>query len=227
MAGEKSLDLYLIRHGESLMNSEHPELINGRSNESPLSGLGKIQAGKLGMHLAGEEVHFDEVYSSPAVRTIDTARLVCYYVNYPLEKIIVCDELQEQSQGDWEGKSKKQLYTPAVLAAMNSDNWNFKAPNGESQKDVEERMLKWATDELLPRYEQGLAVGVFTHRMSIRCLFRGIMESSPKNTYKIELDNTAITRFKHARNGWHLMVLNDTAHLAGMEKAKDTFWYAR
>ncbi len=224
MAGQKSLDIYLIRHAESIMNVEHPELINGRSNESPLSDLGRIQAGKLGLYLAAEEVHFDEVYSSPAVRAIGTANLACYYVKYPLEKIVVCDELQEQSQGDWEGKPRAPLYTPDVIAAMNSDNWNFKAPNGESQKDVEERMLEWVNDKLLPRYEQGLTVGVFSHGMSIRCFFRGIMESSPKNTYKIEIDNTAITRFRYARNGWHLVTLNDTTHLTGMKSKPSPYF---
>ena len=85
-------------------------------------------------------------------------------------------------------------------------------------------MSVWVKDKLLPRYEQGLTVGVFTHGLAIKCLFRGIMQSSSERTYKIEIDNTAITRFRYARNGWHLVTLNDTTHLAGMKSKPSPYF---
>lgn len=224
MAGEKSLDLYLIRHGECLTNLVQAEVIGGRSNKDPLSEQGVLQACMLGRYLAEEGVCFDEVYSSPATRSIATAKMACYDIRYPLEKIVVCDELQELSQGDWEGKPRKEFYTPENIAKMDADHWNFKAPNGESQREVEERMLKWVNSRLLPRYKQGLTAGVFTHGLAIKCLFRGIMESNPDRTYKIEIDNASITRFVYTRKGWHLAVLNDTTHLAGMKNKSSPYF---
>lgn len=224
MAGEKSLDIYFIRHGECLANLVQAEIIGGRSSNNPLSDSGRIQACKLGIYLAGEEVHFDEVYSSPAIRTIATAKLACHYISYPLERIVVCDELQELSQGDWEEKPRAEFYTPEAIAQMDADHWNFKAPNGESQRDTEERMLGWVKDKLLPRYEQGLTVGVFTHGLAIKCLFRGIMQSHPERTYKIEIDNASITRARYARNGWHLISLNSTPHLDGMKSKPSPYF---
>jgi len=224
MAGQKSLDIYFIRHGECLTNLAQAETIGGRSNNDPLSEVGIMQACMLGAYLAEENIHFDEVYSSPAIRAMATAKLACHYISYPLERIVVCDELQELSQGDWEGKPRAEFYTPEAIAQMDADHWNFKAPNGESQRDTEERMLGWVTDKLLPKYEQGRTVGVFTHGLAIKCLFRGIMESSSERTYKIEIDNTAITRFRYARNGWHLVTLNDTTHLVGMKSKPSPYF---
>ena len=44
------LDLYFIRHAESLMNNKG-HLIGGRSNETPLSERGIYQANLLGQRL--------------------------------------------------------------------------------------------------------------------------------------------------------------------------------
>jgi hypothetical protein len=40
-----------------------------------------------------------------------------------------------------EGKPRQECYTPEVLAAIQADNWNFAAPGGESQRQLEERVV--------------------------------------------------------------------------------------
>ncbi len=207
------LDLYLLRHAESQSNLNH-HLIGGRSNETPLSPLGEFQALWLGERLRAEDIKFDQVYSSTAVRTQQTAKIVCKQTGYPLEKILYSEKLQELDQGEWEGKPRNQIYTPETLAKINKDNWNFTPPNGESQRDVEERMYSWIEDNVLANYYQTQhTVGVFTHGLAIKCLLRKIMGSNPAMTYKIVLDNTSITKISYSQNGWHLVKVNDAAHL--------------
>ncbi len=215
------LDLYLIRHAESEMNNL--PLIGGRSGNSPLSARGNLQAILVGGRLRYESIFFNEVYSSPAVRAVKTAKEACKMIDYPLDKIVQYAELDELSMGDWEGKPRVEIYTPEMLAHINSNNWEFKAPNGESQREVEERMYGWVKECLLSRQDQNLTVGVFSHGMAIKCLLRGIMEFAPKITYKIALDNTSITRLKYTERGWHLMAINDTAHLLGEQRLKDPY----
>lgn len=211
------LDLYLIRHGESEMNLHVAELVGGRTNETPLSKKGGVQPAFLGHRLQKDGVVFDEVYASPAVRAIQTAEIACRYLSFPSDRIVQLESLLELSQGDWEGKSRPETYSPEVIAAMDADPWNHKAPNGESQKEVEERMYAFVEEYLLPRWEKGLTVGVFTHGMAIKCLFRRLMGSEPSETWKIKIDNASMTRFKYDAKGWHLVCLNDAAHLRYLE----------
>src|SRR3989338_7090495 len=145
------LDLYLFRHAESQSNiNQH--LIGGRSNHTPLSPLGGLQALWLGERLRNEEVIFDQVYSSTAIRTRQTANIVCEKIGYPLEHILYSEKLLELDQGDWQGQHRDIIYTPETVAKINKDNWNFTPPNGESQRDVEERMYSWVEENLLANH---------------------------------------------------------------------------
>ena len=212
------LDLYLIRHAESEMNLLHEGIIGGRSNATVLSKRGEYQASLLGERFVNNGIAFDEIYSSTAVRTIKTAQIVAEKLGYSLDNIVRSPQLLELDQGDYEGKSRIETYTPEVLQAINLDNWNFTPPHGESQKVVEERMLAWVGDVLLPRYEMDLTVAVFSHGVAIRCLLRGIMDFSAKMTgYKISTENTSITRLKYDSKGWNVVTINDTGHLLGRQ----------
>jgi broad specificity phosphatase PhoE len=41
-----------------------------------------------------------------------------------------------------EGRPRQECYTPEVLAQIQADNWDFAAPGGESQKQLEDRMVR-------------------------------------------------------------------------------------
>lgn len=194
------------------MNSKG-HLICGRSNEIALSQRGAYQAGLLGKRLARSGVVFDDVYSSSAKRSLETARIVGTHICFSLDEVISTADLLELDQGDWEGKPRADIYSPELVAEINRDNWNFTPPNGESQKIVEQRMLRWVNDTLVSRHSQEKTVGVFTHGFAIKCLLRGILDFSASHTYKIRIENTALTRLTYNDQGWHLMTVNDTAHL--------------
>ncbi|MEK6856145.1 MAG: histidine phosphatase family protein [Nanoarchaeota archaeon] len=216
------LDIYLIRHAESEMNN-NCHLIGGRSNSTPLSKTGVYQANLLGKRLKQSGVVFDNIYSSSAKRTQETARNVGLHLEFSLDDVVITPKLLELDQGDWEGKPRTQVYTPETLSLINANNWKFTPPNGESQKDVEDRMLEWLKEYVLSKYPEEKTIGIFTHGMAIKCLLRGIMDFSSDLTYKINLDNASITRLKYSERGWHLITINDTAHLLGKNKIDDLY----
>ncbi|MDO8459693.1 MAG: histidine phosphatase family protein [Nanoarchaeota archaeon] len=211
-----TLDLYLLRHAETEYNA-HNNLIGGQSNFLKLSERGKNQAKILGARFVREGVKFDEIYSSTAERTQQTARIVCGAIGFPIARLITTPKLLELSQGDWEGKELNEIYVPEVLDEMKAKHWNFKAPNGESQKDVEERVYSWVEKTLLQRNEN-LTVGIFGHGVATKCLLRRIMDSNPELTYRICVNNCSISRLKYSHSGqhqgWSLIKINDDTHLS-------------
>lgn len=142
------LDIYFIRHAESEMNNS-PHIIQGRNSGVKLSERGIIQAQKLGERLLAEGVKFDAIYSSIAVRAYETARIACEKMGVSAN-ITRLEQLVEQSQGDWEGKIRKEVYTPEVIERIRKDMYNFCPPNGESMKMVEERMYSFVKLYLFP-----------------------------------------------------------------------------
>ena len=213
------LDLYLVRHAESEANTQIAERVGGRAFSSPLTERGKKQARRLGHRFASEGLRFDAVYCSTAIRAIDTARFIAEEIDYPFEQIPQIPDLLEIAMGAWEGQPRMIVYQPDILAQIKEDPAGFAPPGGESQADVEKRMLRWIEETLLPGWQdQDRRILVVSHGMAIKCLLRGILDFSPHHTYKTILDNTSITQLKYTMRGWQLMRVNDSAHLLSQEK---------
>ena len=80
------MKIYLIRHGQTDLNKEHR--VQGRKG-LPLNEEGKRQAQSLAEKLAG--VEFDEIFSSPQERAVQTAEIVTGKAPKTDERINVYD----------------------------------------------------------------------------------------------------------------------------------------
>lgn len=75
-------------------------------------------------------------------------------LNFPAEKIHFSEALEEVAQGEWEGRLRKEVYTPQVREVISSMQLDFHAPGGESQRQAEFRMVEFLTTVVLPRAER-------------------------------------------------------------------------
>lgn len=211
------LNLYLVRHAESEMNLKGFEIVMGRENDSPLTEKGIKQAERLGKHLLSEKLLFDRVYSTPAVRGYETAKICCNKINFPLEKIVIAEELQELDEGELIGRKMNEVYTPEIIAKCRGDedyNWNFKAPNGESRKEVAERVYSLIEIEReLLKTTENLQVGFFSHGLAIRCLLKKIMGFPTAFMRNVELSCAGLTELSYGLNGWKVQRINECGYL--------------
>lgn len=68
-----------------------------------------------------------------------------------------------------EGQPRAQCYTAEVLKAIDADPWNFAAPGGESQKQLEERAAEYVLTHALPRLRPGGPPGlIVAHGLTIK-----------------------------------------------------------
>lgn len=203
------LTIYLLRHAETDYNA-HAQFIGGRSNHIPLSTKGEKQALAVGKLLRDSNIQFEQVFCSIANRTRQTLDLILSQANITNNPIIYSEELQELSQGDWEGKLRSEIYTPEQLAEINSNQWLFTPPNGESQKEVEERMMSFIENSIISKYSEGnfLIVG---HGIAFKCLLRGILDISSQMAYKLSIYNTSLTKLSYDKEkGWFVNYMNQT-----------------
>jgi len=204
--------LYLIRHGESDMNTKG-HLIGGRSNETPLTNRGIEQATRLGKYLLSHDIIPTSVFASPAVRTQQTATVTLAAMEIATDPNID-DALQEMDQGDYVGRERSGVYTPAVLAEIEEHGKDFKLRGGESMNEVGGRMLEWIETSVPTATEPiDSAIFVFGHGIAIKSLISLLEGWTQQHTVDAVLDNTSVTVLTDQSGVWKLQSLGSTAHL--------------
>ena len=91
--------LYLLRHGQTEFNVK--KLVQGRC-DSPLTDLGRKQAGMAAAWLKGHDVVPDKVVSSPLGRAMDTAGLVATELLGQNASVEPCEGIIERCYGTFE-----------------------------------------------------------------------------------------------------------------------------
>lgn len=91
--------LYLLRHGQTEFNVK--KLVQGRC-DSPLTDLGRKQAGMAAAWFKSHDVVPDKVVSSPLGRAMDTAQLVATELLGPDAAVESCEGIIERCYGTFE-----------------------------------------------------------------------------------------------------------------------------
>lgn len=130
--------LYLLRHGQTEFNVK--KLVQGRC-DSPLTDLGRKQAGMAAAWLKAHNVVPDKVVSSPLGRAMDTAQLVATELLGPDAAVEPCEGIIERCYGTFEEGPHEALPT---------DVWdpgeNLVPFGGEGSRALQERMVGTLTN---------------------------------------------------------------------------------
>ena len=130
--------LYLLRHGQTEFNVK--KLVQGRC-DSPLTDLGRQQAGMAAAWLKDHDVVPDKVVSSPLGRAMDTAQLVACELLGPDTAVEHCEGIIERSYGTFEEGPHDAL--PTDVWDPGEDLIPF---GGEGSHALQERMVGTLTN---------------------------------------------------------------------------------
>lgn len=130
--------LYLLRHGQTEFNVK--KLVQGRC-DSPLTDLGRQQAGMAATWLKAHNVVPDKVVSSPLGRAMDTAGLVATELLGQNASVEPCEGIIERCYGTFEEDPHDALPT---------DVWDpgedLVPYGGEGSQALQERMVETLTN---------------------------------------------------------------------------------
>ena len=130
--------LYLLRHGQTEFNVK--KLVQGRC-DSPLTDLGRKQAGMAAAWLKAHDVVPDKVVSSPLGRAMDTAQLVATELLGLDAEVEPCEGIIERSYGTFEEGPHDAL--PTDVWDPGEDLVPF---GGEGSRTLQERMVGTLTN---------------------------------------------------------------------------------
>lgn len=200
---------YLVRHGESEWNAE--ERLCGWTDIA-LSDAGRRQAERLGERL--QALPPTVICTSPLNRTTETAAIIARGTGLTP---ILDGRLVELNYGAWEGRTIAEVMSEdaALYRAWDADPASVAPPGGETGQEALARLVP-CLDELKKRHTSAHDhVVVVTHKTACRlvaCHVLGLATSEYRR--RLSMANAALNVITPTPDGWRLIVLNDTSHLA-------------
>ena len=204
--------ILLARHGQTESNRE------GRfcgHSETDLTELGRQQARALGERLAN--VAIDAAYTSDFSRAIETAALVLGARGITAA---VDPGLRELHYGEWEmvknGDVAKRY--PVQYQLMRAEDPAWHPPGGENIAMV--RARTFAALHGIARAHQHQTVLIVAHGTAINCMLAEVLGMAPTHTFRVAVDNCALSELVLRRTTPIVVRLNDTSHLAGVSASR-------
>ncbi len=136
------MGIYLVRHGQTEANLK--KIYSGNKTDTPLTLKGRKQAQRAASYFKNKRV--TKIYSSSLGRALETAKAIS---NITGIEIIIDEKLSEIDFGIYEGltwKESLQKY-PKETDEWTKKGLSYKFPNGESFKDLLERIKEFFWDK--------------------------------------------------------------------------------
>lgn len=161
--------LVLVRHGESKWNKLG--LWQGWT-DIDLTENGVKQAQAVGNEL--KDIHFDYAYSSPLIRASKTLDEVLKVLGQQDLPVVKDKAITEKHYGIYAGKNKWQVKEEVGEEEFQKirRSWDYPTPEGESMKQVYERLVPYYKKEVLPKLKNGKNVIVSSHGNTLRTLVK-------------------------------------------------------
>ena len=184
--------LILLRHGQSQWNLENR--FTGWKNV-PLTEKGEAEAKKAGELIRKHNISIDRVFSSVLERANRTAEIAIKQANLNnlLENnniIMTCSEkLNERDYGDLVGLNKQETADKFGKDQVHiwRRSYDTPPPNGESLKDVVERVSPYFKENIKPLIDKGENILIAAHGNSLRAMMIELGMYKPEEISNIEL----------------------------------------
>ena len=184
--------LILLRHGQSQWNLENR--FTGWKNV-PLTEKGEAEAKKAGELIKKHNISIDRVFSSVLEIANRTAEIAIKKaeLNNLLEnnKIIMTssEKLNERDYGDLVGLNKQETADKFGKDQVHiwRRSYDTPPPNGESLKDVVERVSPYFKENIKPLIDKGENILIAAHGNSLRAMMIELGMYKPEEISNIEL----------------------------------------
>ena len=210
--------ILLVRHGVTAANAEGR--LQGHADVE-LSADGADQAERLHRRFAAEGLRPTSVYSSPLLRTAETARIVSRSWDVPIAH---WDDLKETDVGAFTGLTMAEAavrFPEMTRAFLRDDDWDA-VENAEGYRQRNERARR-VVDRVITDHADGDVVVLFAHGGILQCIVAALLGT--QRVWSVAVANTAVFEFEidleRWRRGsdlqnnrrWRILRFNDAEHL--------------
>lgn len=192
--------IIFVRHGSTLY-TEQQRLYDGE-DYPPLNEKGREEMDKISQWLKVSSPYIDKVYTSTALRAIQSSRIIAK--NFKTEFKIL-DGLYERRPGIWAGLTFDQIQTkyPDMLDKYHSNPCSFWPEGGESTVDVNQRVSKILDDIIENNLQKRIVI--VTHSGVIQAAISHALAMSPRYQSKIYIPTGSATQISYYKE-WASLV---------------------
>ena len=200
----KKTEIILIRHGETVWNSQ--QRMQGHSN-SDLSSVGQAQIQALGQWM--KNVPFDLIYSSDSLRAKQTAEAITQFSGHELKIDL---RLREKNLGVFEGLTSEEARErhPEVFRLFKTAGSKYVIDEGESTQQLQDRALE-IVDEIRIKHPEEHVLLV-THGGFIRVVMKHSLGLSLETPTRFLIRNTGVFRLVW-EDKWIVSQMGGVSHL--------------
>jgi 2,3-bisphosphoglycerate-dependent phosphoglycerate mutase len=190
--------LILIRHGESQWNAKN---IWTGLTDIGLSPKGENEAREAAHKIT--DVRIDCAFTSLLCRASDTLRIILDSLGNRSVPVTANGALNERNYGVFTGKNKLEVQSSLGVDEYRKlrRGWDYPIENGESLKQVYERVTPYYEKEILPLLRAGKHVLVVSHGNTLRSLIKRIEHLSDEAITHVELATGEIILYGIDENG--------------------------
>jgi 2,3-bisphosphoglycerate-dependent phosphoglycerate mutase len=200
--------LVLVRHGESEWNALG--LWTGQRDVS-LTEKGVQEAKEAAQHISDVELH--KAYTSELKRAQQTLEEIKSELQNTDLETIKHRALNERDYGDYTAKNKWEIRDQIGEEEFQKlrRHWNHPVPNGETLKDVHDRIVPYFEEHIQKDLQNGKNVIIAAHGNSLRALMKKLDKISDGKAHELEIGTGEVVVYdmtdegtvksKHVRSG--------------------------
>lgn len=202
-----SLNLYLIRHGETKWNVEG--LMQGRK-DSQLTLKGIRDTKKLADQL--KDIEFQLFISSPLQRALTTTKILAEDRDI---NIVTDDDLLEMDFGLWEGMSHKEI--KKKFPSQSNYFWNYphlyNPLKGETFFDVKRRVMSFL-NRVCVSYPNGGNILIVSHAIVIKIIMTYFSELPLEKLWENQhIKGTSLSLIEINKKKNSIILYGDCSHI--------------
>ncbi|MBA3749715.1 MAG: histidine phosphatase family protein [Nitrosopumilus sp.] len=188
--------IIFMRHGQA--NNNVKKLLVGRNLESHLTDIGREQVKNTTQILSTIDVH--KIYSSPVIRTVETAEIVSNILGVPFEKD---ERLFEIELGKLVGMYYEDLINThgdlfIKFYGDNDDENSLLEFEVESFGAVKKRISELLKEIIKKHHNENVLL--VSHLDPIKAAISLIMNIKPSSVYNIHIPNASLSIFRNYEN---------------------------
>lgn len=189
--------LILVRHGESQWNRL------GKWTgwtDIELTDNGRHEARKAAAKIGTNTVH--AAFSSPLARAFETMQILLEGTAAESSRFHKNDALKERNYGDFTGKNKNEVKSlvgnEEFLKIRRS--WDYPIQNGETLKDVYERVKPFHESHIVKRLQHGENVLIVAHGNTLRAYIKHLESIKDQDIGSLELGTAEVREYTFDKN---------------------------
>ena len=192
MLFKRKCKITFIRHGATI-NTEENRLFDDESYPA-INANGKAEIEKISLWVKHKGLKIDKIYSSSALRCVQSARILSNVCNIDFE---VIENLTSRKSGVWSGLSFEEIEQkyPNMLDEYHKNPENYSPEGGETTVELNKRVASVIDDIINENLNKRLII--ITHGDVIQAAIANALGIPLKNQFKVYIPTGSATQISY------------------------------